>query len=111
MFYRQQNKAIKTINYLFNYDLDLYMCFLRGSSQFSYVVSEPLGRNTYKERYLFLYRYTKVKNDNTMNEKTCFYGMSEDNVSLCESLNTITALKRYIMKHLEVEFCGSSLNG
>ncbi|KAF3846958.1 hypothetical protein F7725_004036 [Dissostichus mawsoni] len=33
-----------------------------GSPQFSYVVSEPLplGPSTYKERYLFLYRYQKV---------------------------------------------------
>ncbi|KAM6905393.1 deoxyribonuclease-1 [Xenentodon cancila] len=28
----------------------------KGSVQFSHIISEPLGRNTYKERYLFLYR-------------------------------------------------------
>lgn len=28
----------------------------KGSSEFSYIVSEPLGRSSYKERYLFLYR-------------------------------------------------------
>ncbi|XP_069566257.1 deoxyribonuclease-1 [Brachyistius frenatus] len=32
----------------------------KGSPQFRYVVSEPLGRRTYKERYLFLYRDQKV---------------------------------------------------
>ncbi|XP_037545335.1 deoxyribonuclease-1 [Nematolebias whitei] len=32
----------------------------KGSSQFSYVVSEPLGRRTYKERYLFVYRKERV---------------------------------------------------
>ncbi|KAM4531815.1 deoxyribonuclease-1 [Odontesthes bonariensis] len=30
------------------------------SPQFGYIVSEPLGRSTYKERYLFLYREQKV---------------------------------------------------
>lgn len=42
-----------------------YWCFIhlcascRGSRPFRYshIVSEPLGRSTYKERYLFLYRY------------------------------------------------------
>ncbi|XP_032444184.1 deoxyribonuclease-1 [Xiphophorus hellerii] len=32
----------------------------KGSSQFSYIVSEPLGRTTYTERYLFLYRQASV---------------------------------------------------
>ncbi|XP_054891825.1 deoxyribonuclease-1 isoform X1 [Poeciliopsis prolifica] len=32
----------------------------KGSSQFSYIVSEPLGRSTYTERYLFLYRQASV---------------------------------------------------
>uniref|UniRef100_A0A3Q2QZQ1 Deoxyribonuclease n=1 Tax=Fundulus heteroclitus TaxID=8078 RepID=A0A3Q2QZQ1_FUNHE len=32
----------------------------KGSSEFSYTVSEPLGRSTYKERYLFLYRQKSV---------------------------------------------------
>ncbi|XP_017294570.1 deoxyribonuclease-1 [Kryptolebias marmoratus] len=32
----------------------------KGSPQFKYVVSEPLGRSTYKERYLFLYREERV---------------------------------------------------
>ncbi|KAM4717779.1 deoxyribonuclease-1 isoform 1-T3 [Anableps anableps] len=32
----------------------------KGSSQFSYIVSEPLGRSTYTERYLFLYRQEHV---------------------------------------------------
>ncbi|XP_065129949.2 deoxyribonuclease-1 [Paramisgurnus dabryanus] len=27
-----------------------------GSSEYQYIVSEPLGRSTYKERYLFIYR-------------------------------------------------------
>ncbi|MEQ2200710.1 Deoxyribonuclease-1, partial [Xenoophorus captivus] len=31
-----------------------------GSSTFSYIVSEPLGRSTYTERYLFLYRQASV---------------------------------------------------
>lgn len=37
------------------------VCFHRGSPPFRYnhIVSEPLGRSTYKERYLFLYRYRK----------------------------------------------------
>lgn len=33
----------------------------RDSPQYKYIVSEPLGASTYKERYLFLYRYTKMK--------------------------------------------------
>ncbi|KAK5599386.1 Deoxyribonuclease-1 [Crenichthys baileyi] len=32
----------------------------KGSSTFSYIVSEPLGRSTYTERYLFLYRQASV---------------------------------------------------
>ncbi|XP_040918760.1 deoxyribonuclease-1-like isoform X2 [Toxotes jaculatrix] len=28
----------------------------KGSPQYSYIISEPLGRSSYKERYLFLYR-------------------------------------------------------
>ncbi|KAM4535149.1 deoxyribonuclease-1 [Fundulus diaphanus] len=32
----------------------------KGSPEFSYTVSEPLGRSTYKERYLFLYRQRSV---------------------------------------------------
>lgn len=32
----------------------------KGSPQFSYIVSEPLGRSSYKERYLFLYREQTV---------------------------------------------------
>ncbi|XP_041812126.1 deoxyribonuclease-1-like [Chelmon rostratus] len=32
----------------------------RGSPQFDYIVSEPLGPSTYKERYLFLYRLSMV---------------------------------------------------
>ncbi|XP_041854742.1 deoxyribonuclease-1 [Melanotaenia boesemani] len=32
----------------------------KDSHQFSYIISEPLGRSTYKERYLFLYREQKV---------------------------------------------------
>ncbi|XP_041813683.1 deoxyribonuclease-1-like [Chelmon rostratus] len=32
----------------------------RGSPQFNYIVSEPLGRSTYKERYLFIYRESTV---------------------------------------------------
>ncbi|RVE69049.1 hypothetical protein OJAV_G00073810 [Oryzias javanicus] len=32
----------------------------KGGSEFGYVVSEPLGRSTYKERYLFLYRQQAV---------------------------------------------------
>lgn len=32
----------------------------KNSPQFGYVVSEPLGRSTYKERYLFLYRQQTV---------------------------------------------------
>ncbi|XP_037647816.1 deoxyribonuclease-1 isoform X1 [Sebastes umbrosus] len=32
----------------------------KGSPQFRYIVSEPLGRSTYKERYLFLYREQTV---------------------------------------------------
>lgn len=41
----------------------LGVCFLRGSqSRYSYIVSEPLGRSSYKERYLFLYRYTEKQN-------------------------------------------------
>lgn len=32
----------------------------KNSPQFKYVVSEPLGRSTYKERYLFLYRQQTV---------------------------------------------------
>ncbi|XP_072224983.1 deoxyribonuclease-1 [Leuresthes tenuis] len=32
----------------------------KSSPQFGYIVSEPLGRSTYKERYLFLYREQKV---------------------------------------------------
>uniref|UniRef100_A0A3B3ZTM1 Endonuclease/exonuclease/phosphatase domain-containing protein n=1 Tax=Periophthalmus magnuspinnatus TaxID=409849 RepID=A0A3B3ZTM1_9GOBI len=28
----------------------------KGATKFTYIVSEPLGRSTYKERYLFLYR-------------------------------------------------------
>ncbi|XP_056461704.1 deoxyribonuclease-1 [Gadus chalcogrammus] len=32
----------------------------QGPGQYSYIVSEPLGRSTYKERYLFLYREDTV---------------------------------------------------
>ncbi|XP_047215488.1 deoxyribonuclease-1 [Girardinichthys multiradiatus] len=32
----------------------------KGSSTYSYIVSEPLGRSTYTERYLFLYRQASV---------------------------------------------------
>ncbi|XP_076609198.1 deoxyribonuclease-1-like [Chaetodon auriga] len=32
----------------------------KGSPQYKYIVSEPLGRSTYKERYLFLYREQMV---------------------------------------------------
>ncbi|XP_047428059.1 deoxyribonuclease-1 [Mugil cephalus] len=32
----------------------------KGSSQYSYVVSEPLGRSTYKEQYLFIYKISTV---------------------------------------------------
>uniref|UniRef100_H3D0P8 Deoxyribonuclease n=1 Tax=Tetraodon nigroviridis TaxID=99883 RepID=H3D0P8_TETNG len=32
----------------------------RGSPLYSHIVSEPLGRSTYKERYLFLYREASV---------------------------------------------------
>ncbi|XP_008293729.1 deoxyribonuclease-1 [Stegastes partitus] len=32
----------------------------KNSAQFSYIVSEPLGRSTYTERYLFLYRHQTV---------------------------------------------------
>ncbi|KAM9391411.1 deoxyribonuclease-1 [Pholidichthys leucotaenia] len=32
----------------------------KDSFEFKYIVSEPLGRSTYKERYLFLYRDQKV---------------------------------------------------
>lgn len=35
--------------------------FPRGSNlTYKYIVSEPLGRSSYKERYLFLYRYENV---------------------------------------------------
>ncbi|XP_029945975.1 deoxyribonuclease-1 [Salarias fasciatus] len=32
----------------------------QGSDDYSYIVSEPLGRSTYTERYLFLYRKARV---------------------------------------------------
>ncbi|KAL3054364.1 hypothetical protein OYC64_006650 [Pagothenia borchgrevinki] len=32
----------------------------KGTTEFSYIVSEPLGPGIYKERYLFLYRFQKV---------------------------------------------------
>ncbi|CAN9505145.1 unnamed protein product [Ophioblennius macclurei] len=35
----------------------------KGSSQYSYIVSEPLGRSTYTERYLFLYKKDQVSVD------------------------------------------------
>uniref|UniRef100_A0A8C2FCL9 Uncharacterized protein n=1 Tax=Cyprinus carpio TaxID=7962 RepID=A0A8C2FCL9_CYPCA len=38
------------------------LCRLGSSSpyEYQYIVSEPLGRNTYKERYLFIYRRQTV---------------------------------------------------
>uniref|UniRef100_A0A3Q4H272 Deoxyribonuclease n=1 Tax=Neolamprologus brichardi TaxID=32507 RepID=A0A3Q4H272_NEOBR len=33
----------------------------KDSPQYKHIVSEPLGASTYKERYLFLYRYTTMK--------------------------------------------------
>jgi hypothetical protein len=39
----------------FQWDL-LFLPFRDAPDTYRYVVSEPLGRNSYKERYLFVYR-------------------------------------------------------
>uniref|UniRef100_A0A7N8X1E1 Deoxyribonuclease I n=1 Tax=Mastacembelus armatus TaxID=205130 RepID=A0A7N8X1E1_9TELE len=50
------------------------VCFLRDSPQlrYSHIVSEPLGRSSYKERYLFVYREQTVSvNKNYIYDDGC----------------------------------------